>query len=207
MQFNYIGSSQQGSKLLEEEVKALNEQLPAGYKAEMEERAWSFGKDSKQYGLLALLVTIIFFTTSVLFNSLKQPFVIILIIPISFIGVFLTFWGFDLNFDQGGFASFVLLAGITVNANIYILNQYNGVRKAQPLLPTYKAYLKAWNAKIVPIMLTVLSTILGFIPFVIGDTQEAFWFPLAAGTMGGLIFSLIGVFILLPLLIIKRKKS
>lgn len=207
VQFNYIGSSQQGSKLLEEEVKALNEQLPAGYKAEMEERAWSFGKDSKQYGLLALLVTIIFFTTSVLFNSLKQPFVIILIIPISFIGVFLTFWGFDLNFDQGGFASFVLLAGITVNANIYILNQYNGVRKAQPLLPTYKAYLKAWNAKIVPIMLTVLSTILGFIPFVIGDTQEAFWFPLAAGTMGGLLFSLIGVFILLPLLLIKRKKS
>ena len=28
-----------------------------------------------------------------------------------------------LNFDQGGFASFVLLCGITVNASIYILNE------------------------------------------------------------------------------------
>nr|WP_314561347.1 efflux RND transporter permease subunit [uncultured Capnocytophaga sp.] len=206
-QFNYIGSGQQGSKLLEQEIKTLNKQLPAGYKIEEQEVGWNFGKEGKQYWLLALLVTIIFFTTSVLFNSLKQPFIIILIIPISFIGVFLTFWGFDLNFDQGGFASFVLLAGITVNANIYILNQYNAVRKAQPLLPADKAYLKAWNAKIIPIMLTVLSTILGFIPFVIGDTKEAFWYPLAAGTMGGLLFSLIGVFILLPLLVIKREKA
>lgn len=143
-------------------------------------------KDNKQYLLLLLIIVIIFFTTSILFNSLKQPLAVIFVIPISYIGVFLTFYWFKLNFDQGGFASFVLLCGITVNASIYILNEYNQIRQRKPLMSPYKAYLKAWNAKITPIFLTVVSTILGFIPFMLGPDKEAFWFPLAAGTIGGL---------------------
>lgn len=66
--------------------------------------------------------------TSILFNSLKQPLAIIFVIPVSYIGVFLTFYCFKLNFDQGGFVSFVLLCGITMNSSIYILNEYNAVR-------------------------------------------------------------------------------
>lgn len=69
------------------------------------------GKDNKQYLLLLIVIGIIFFITSILFNSLKQPLAIIFVIPVSYIGVFLTFYWFKLNFDQGGFASFVLLCG------------------------------------------------------------------------------------------------
>ena len=145
------------------------------------------------------IIVIIFFTTSILFNSLKQPLAVIFVIPISYIGVFLTFYLFRLNFDQGGFASFVLLCGITVNASIYILNEYNQLRRRFPMLTPLRAYLKAWNAKITPILLTILSTILGFVPFLLGVDKEAFWFPLAAGTIGGLILSLLGIFVYLPL--------
>ena len=151
-----------------------------------------------------LIIVIIFFTTSILFNSLKQPLAVIFVIPISYIGVFLTFYWFKLNFDQGGFASFVLLCGITVNASIYILNEYNQIRQRKPLMSPYKAYLKAWNAKITPIFLTVVSTILGFIPFMLGPDKEAFWFPLAAGTIGGLAMSILGIFLYLPLFTLKK---
>ena len=41
--------------------------------------------------------------------------------------------------------------------------------------------------------------ILGFVPFLLGVDKEAFWFPLAAGTIGGLILSLLGIFVYLPL--------
>ena len=44
----------------------------------------------------------------------------------------------------------------------------------------------------------------GFIPFMIGQ-RESFWFPLSAGTIGGLVMSLLGVFILLPILTLKKK--
>lgn len=211
LQYEYIGASNQGNKIQERELKEFNNQLPMGYTAQSNSNYWYWGKkDNKQYLLLLLIIVIIFFTTSILFNSLKQPLAVIFVIPISYIGVFLTFYWFKLNFDQGGFASFVLLCGITVNASIYILNEYNQLRINNPLISPYRAYLKAWNAKITPIFLTVISTILGFIPFMLGTDKEAFWFPLAAGTIGGLVMSVIGIFFYLPLFTLKaqpRKKK
>lgn len=207
LQYEYIGSSEQGKKLLKKDLEEFNKVLPMGYTAENDQNYWSWNKkDNKQYALLLIVITIIFFTTAILFNSLKQPLAIIFVIPISYIGVFLTFYLFGLNFDQGGFASFVLLCGITVNASIYILNEYNAIRKRYPLLLPARAFTKAWNSKILPIFLTVVSTILGFIPFMVGDGKEAFWFPLAAGTIGGLVMSILGIFLFLPIFSLKKQK-
>lgn len=205
LQYEYIGASNQGNKIQKRVLKEFNMLLPMGYSAESSSDYWSWGdKDNTQYLLLLLIIVIIFFTTSILFNSLKQPLAVIFVIPISYIGVFLTFYWFKLNFDQGGFASFVLLCGITVNASIYIMNEYNQIRLRKPLISPYKAYLKAWNAKITPIFLTVISTILGFVPFMLGPDKEAFWFPMAAGTIGGLIMSILGIFLYLPIFTLKR---
>lgn len=207
LQYEYIGSSEQGKKLLKKDLEEFNKILPMGYTAENDRDYWSWNKkDNKQYALLLIVIAIIFFTTGILFNSLKQPLAIIFVIPISYIGVFLTFYLFGLNFDQGGFASFVLLCGITVNASIYILNEYNAIRRRYPLLLPVRAFTKAWNSKILPIFLTVVSTILGFIPFMIGDGKEAFWFPLAAGTIGGLVMSILGIFLFLPIFSLKKQK-
>ena len=206
LQYEYIGSSEQGRKLLKKDLEEFNAGLPMGYVAQDEMRGWSWGKDdNKQYALLLLVIAIIFFTTSILFNSMKQPLAIIFVIPISYIGVFLTFYLFGLNFDQGGFASFVLLCGITVNASIYIMNEFNAIRRRFPKLVPVRAYVKAWNAKIVPIFLTVVSTILGFIPFMVGTGKEGFWFPLAAGTIGGLVMSILGIFVFLPIFTLKKR--
>ena len=76
-------------------------------------------------------------------------------------------------------------------------------------LPPLKAYIKAWDAKIKTIFLTVVSTSLGFLPFMIGEYKEAFWFPPAAGTIGGLVVSLFGTFCFLSLFmgVGKNKKT
>lgn len=69
-----------------------------------------------------------------------------------------------------------------------------------------RAYLKAWNVKIRPVFLTIISTVLGFIPFMVGEYKEAFWFPLAAGTIGGLVLSFVALFVFLPLFMGVGKK-
>lgn len=207
LQYEYIGSRRQGEKIQKEVLKEFNRQLPMGYTGRVESPYWSWEeKGYNQALLLSLIVVIIFFTTGILFNSLRQPLSVIFVIPVSYIGVFLTFYGFSLNFDQGGFASFVLLCGITVNASIYILNEYNELREAHPRMSPLRVYLKAWNAKIIPIFLTVVSTILGFVPFMLGPDKEAFWFPMAAGTIGGLITSLVGIFFFLPVFQLRRRE-
>lgn len=195
----------QGDKVLERDLETINSLMPVGYKAESEKQQWKSKDESGKYWLLLLVIAIIFFTTSILFNSLRQPFAIILIIPVSFIGVFSVFYLFRLNFDQGGFASFILLAGITVNAAIYLLNEYNSLRRQYPRISPLRLYIKSFRVKIVPIMLTVLSTILGFIPFIVGETRESFWYPLAIGTMGGLVMSIIALLIIFPLFILPKK--
>ncbi len=207
LQYEYIGSWDQGNKVLDRNIEAFNKTAPLGYFVQKEEYSWNWGEEKgKQYWLIFLIVVIIFFMTSILFNSLKQPLVVIFIIPISFIGLFLTFYWFKLKFDQGGFAAFVMLTGLTVNASIYVLNEYNNILHKRKI-SKIRAYLKAWNAKIVPIFLTIVSTILGFIPFMVGLDKEAFWFPLAAGTIGGLVMSLLGIFLFLPVFIgIKKRK-
>lgn len=200
LQYEYIGSSEQGRKLLDKDIELMKKRLPMGYTVESDSSYWSWGKDdNSQYWLLLIVISIIFFISAILFDSLSQPLAIIFVIPVSYIGVFLTFYLFGLNFDQGGFASFVLLCGITVNASIYILNEYNAIRRNFPKLSPLRAYTKAWNVKIIPIFLTVMSTILGFVPFMIGE-KTPFWFPLAAGTIGGLVMSVVGIFIYLPVL-------
>ena len=128
-------------------------------------------------------------------------------IPISFIGVFLTFYLLDINFDQGGYASFILLSGISVNSALYIINDFNNTKKAHPLLSIQKCYFKAFNSKITPIMLTIITTIVGLIPFVWEGQKEVFWFSFAAGSIGGLLFSITGIFLYLPLFIKMSTKN
>lgn len=210
VQYNYIGEWSQANRWQERSVKEFREELPMGYTIESKTGgyfSWSNKEDRQQIWLLGLIFIIIFFISSILFNSLRQPFHIIFVIPISFIGIFLTFYFSKLQFDQGGFASFILLSGITINANIYIINEYNNIRRASPSMKPMRAYLRAWNRKIKPIFLTIISTILGFIPFLVGQYKEPFWYPLAAGTIGGLAVSFVAIFFFLPMFMGVGKKN
>ena len=136
-----------------------------------------------------------------LLESLRQPLAVILMLPLSYIGVFLTFCLFNFNFDQGGYAAFLFLGGIVVNSALYILNDMNNLKKSNPGLSGVKLYIKAYNAKIIPILLTIVSTVLGLTPFLLGGRTESFWFALSAGTIGGLLFSLLMLMVFLPLFI------
>ncbi|MBE8722344.1 efflux RND transporter permease subunit [Sphingobacterium pedocola] len=199
MQYEYIGAHEQGKKVQENYIEEFKESLPIGYTIKnANPRYGGEKKDKTNYILLLYVFVIIYVICCILFNSFKKPLYILFVIPISFIGIFLAFYLFDIDFDQGGYASFILLSALTINANIYIVEEYHRLRSNLNVTPL-RAYIKACQVKIRPILLTVLSTILGFIPFLIGDGREAFWFPLAVGTIGGLIVSTLATFLFLPL--------
>ena len=198
--YDYIGNYQLASRVLKENVKKMNKYLPLGFKAENGRGGYFWRHDEKQqYWLLFLIMVIIYFICAILLESLLQPLAVIATIPLSFIGVFLTFALFKLRFDQGGYASMVLLSGLTVNSALYIINDYNNNRRSGRGRNRLRQYLKAYNHKIIPILLTVLSTSLGLIPFLIDGQEGGFWFSLATGAIGGLMFSILAIVIWLPL--------
>lgn len=197
--FDYFGSFQFGDKYLTETLDKIIPQLPAGYTAK--KISWSFNwtKTKRQYGLLLVLIGGIFVISSILFESFKLPFYIVLSIPVSFIGLFLSFGWFDFYFDQGGYAAFILLGGLVVNSTIFIVADI-----IQLKTQTNRLILKVVVYKLKPILLTILSTCLGLVPFLIGGQKEVFWFSLAVGTIGGLTVSIVYTTILLPLVMSKN---
>lgn len=198
--FNVLGSYTFSSKLIEKVTDELNHTLPVGYKCI--NSSYSYYKDTgEQYWLLLVVVAIIFFICSVLFESLRRPLVIILLIPTSFIGTFLTFYFSKVDFGTGGFASMVLLCGLVVNAGIYILSEYDNVRERRLSLPLSTIYLKAYNHKIVPVFLTILSTVFGLVPFIWDGSEDQFWYSFAVGTIGGLLCSIVAIIIFLPIFV------
>lgn len=203
LRFSYTGSYRFGSRYLSEKLEEMKKEMLPGYTAE--EVLWSRQqKPGRQYGILALVASLIFFICALTFESLKQPFVIILSIPLSFVGIFLTFYWFDFPFDQGGYTSFLMVSGLAVNGLILVVNEFNGLHKEHPGVSEAELFLAALDRKIVPVVLSVLSTVLGLLPFTMHGQEEVFWFSLAVGTMGGLLFSLPVLVFMVPVLLCRK---
>jgi multidrug efflux pump subunit AcrB len=206
--FDFVGSYGLAKKAIDDAVNYMNNSvLPVGYKAETEEDDW-YGVRKGQYAwLIFLIIAVLFVMLAMTFESLRFPLAVIFMIPISFIGLFLTFGLSSFSFDQGGFAALVMLCGIVVNAGIYLVTTYQ--RFGGPAVARTDAqirrYVKAFSHKIIPISLTIASTVLGLLPFLSDGPEEVFWFDFAIGTIGGLIFSIIALVFYLPVFVIKRR--
>ena len=52
--------------------------------------------------------------------------------------------------------------------------------------------------------MTILSTVLGLIPFLTDGPEEVFWFDFAVGTIGGMLFSVIALVFVLPVFLLDK---
>lgn len=225
--YDFIGSWELSRSLSQKVVKYMNDEvLPIGFKAEVPGWGW-FDTAKQQYAwLLFLILAVMYVMLAMTFESFRYPLAVIFMVPVSFIGLFLAFGLSDFSFDQGGFAAFVMLSGIVVNAGIYLITTYQSllserthpvpepvegpvpvVRQAhQPAAHAIRLYVKSYSRKINPITLTIVSTILGLIPFLTDGPEEVFWFDFAVGTISGMLFSIIAVIFILPIFCVKHKK-
>lgn len=205
--YDFIGSYELGKKVSDSAIKYMNEEvLPIGFRAENPYGGW-FDEHKDRYAwLILLIVAVIYVMLAMAFESLRYPLATIFMIPVSFIGLFLVFGLSDFAFDQGGFAAFVMLCGVVVNAGIYLVNTWQGQVRRRAGRSSVSAYVRAWNHKINPIMLTILSTILGLLPFLSDGPEEVFWFDFAIGTIGGMIFSVIALIFILPVFLIRKPR-
>ncbi len=202
--FEYLGSDHFGSEYLDKVLDQMKKQLPLGYTADRHTWRWGSSDQAKPYWLLGLIILSIFFICALMFESLKLPFYIILMIPLSFVGLFLIFiWG-DFYFDQGGYAAFVMLAGLVVNAAIFIVHDFQQAIRQVAHVDYNRLLIKVVSNRARTILLTTVSAICGLLPFIWEGQKEVFWFSLAVGVMGGLVFSMYAVFVVLVVLLWKR---
>lgn len=195
--YEFIGSWDLRSRMANKLIKRLNETLPMGFHAGGDSDYVYWSQQKQRTVLIFVVILVIFMICAILFESFRSPLVIVILIPVSFIGMFLAYPLIHVGFDQGGFAAMIMLCGITVNAGIYLTSEYNTIAGATGK-QDLKTYIKAFNRKIIPTMLTILSTVLGLIPFLFDGRDSQFWFSFAIGVMSGMLFSVVAIVFVMP---------
>lgn len=150
-------------------------------------------KDLLNAMFLGLLLIFLILVTQ--FNSFKQPFVILLSLPLSLIGVLYGFMIFGLNIGVATMIGIVALSGIVINDAIILIDRINHNRRDKKM-PLKEAILEAGPARLQPIVITSLTTILGILPISLTD---AFWTTLGMAIVFGMAFSTVLTLLIIPI--------
>lgn len=186
--------------------------LPAGYAIKLtgsqEEQQKAADFLSKAFVITLLLVFLIMVAE---FNSLKVPFVILISVILSLIGVML---GLVVTATPASVimtgVGVVALAGIVVRNGIVLLD-FVKHRLNEGGESLHEALLDAGRIRLRPVVLTAAATVLGVLPlatgfdfdwrefhFVIGAESAEFWRPLAVTIIFGLTFSTFLTLVIVP---------
>ena len=161
-----------------------------------------FSKEAinKVYGYFAVAFVIIVLILMVHFRSVSQTFIIILMIPISMLGVF---WGHGIHGKPLSLMSLwgmVALTGVIINDAIVFLSKYDGLLVQGKKV--HDAIVEAGKVRLRPIILTSITTSVGLFPIILEKSVQAqFLIPMAISLAYGVFLGTIFILIFFPVLI------
>ena len=168
-------------------------QVPEGYKMTY------FGEQSEQdkgnkaiAANIPLMFGLIYVTLLFLFRTYKRPIVILLMIPLIFIGVVLGLLVTGKTFDFFSILGLLGLIGMNIKNAIVLVDQI-GIEKRAGKSPM-DAVVSATVSRIVPVAMASGTTILGMLPLLF----DAMFGGMAATIMGGLLIASVLTLFVLP---------
>jgi HAE1 family hydrophobic/amphiphilic exporter-1 len=131
------------------------------------------------------------------FNSFRQSFYLLAIVPLSLVGVFggLALVGQPLSLPS--MLGVIALAGVIINHAIILMDSIARIHREHPELSLEGVVVEASGTRLRPILLTTVVTVVGMLPLAFASP---FWGPLAYAIMFGLAFSLLLTLVLIPML-------
>ncbi len=177
-------------------LKAIT--LPVDYKMNFtgEEMKRKESASNLSFALILSLV-LVFMVLAAQFESVIQPFVIMLTIPLAGVGTILTFFILGKPLNMMAYIGIIMLGGIAVNNAILLIDRINQLRESG--VGKKEAIITAGSQRIRPILMTSLTTILALLPLTIGVGESAsLRAPMALAVTGGLVSSTLLTLIVIP---------
>ena len=167
-------------------------------------------KESMNYiGLLFLFgVGVMYLILGTQFTSYSQPLIILVTVPMAFTGVVLGLWLTNNPLSIYTLYGVVALAGIAVNAAIVLISAAN--QRLNEGMSVLHATLYAARRRVIPILITSLTTIAGLFSLATGmGGKSLIWGPVATAIVAGLVFSTVLTLFVIPLLyrLLMRKRT
>lgn len=149
--------------------------------------------------LVALLAgMVLMFSILVLeFNAFRTTLRLLLAIPLSLTGVLLGLFIMGQPLSFTAFLGVIALGGVIINHGILLLDVLHKMRDEEPGKDAMGLVLDASSARIRPILLTTITTVVGMIPLTFVSEM---WAPLAFTIGFGLIYGTLLTLVLIPLL-------
>ena len=198
--YEFRGPQKLGDRIHEGVMNATA--VPPGYRLEgRDEWRWEWEEEKQIYGVLAISLVLIFMVTAALFESVRQPLVVLLTVPMALVGVFLMFFYTDASFTREAWIGVIMMGGIVVNNAILLVDHVNHVRRVEGL-SLAEATVKGTLERVRPILMTSVTTIFGLLPLVMfSDFADAnIWNALGFALIGGLASSTFFVLTVTPAL-------
>lgn len=153
-----------------------------------------------QVGLiLALAIVLVFGVMASLFESFKNPFIVLLSMPLMMVGAVGIYLITGETFSIISAIGIVILSGIVVNNGIVLIQYINLLRKRG--LPVRSACIEAGGNRLKPILMTSLTTIFGMIPLAFFGGQGAEQIqPIGQTLIGGMTVSTLMTIYFTPVL-------
>ncbi len=173
-------------------------ELPTGYGL-YDDGAVQALKQGQRLGylLLALAIFLVFVVMAVQYESLRNPLVILLAIPFTLIGVAGGIWYNALPLSMPVWLGMIMLAGIVVNNGIVLVEQIE--IECEQGRGLNAAIAQAARARLRPILMTTLTTVVGMTPLALGLGEGSEMLqPLAVVIVWGLAFSTLVSLVLIP---------
>lgn len=180
-------------------------EIPSGYTLyESETFKAKHESQNKTFILVGLALFLVFVVMAIQYESLVNPFVILLSIPFMFIGTTIGLKLFGLTVTMPVWLGIIMLSGIVVNNAIVLVEQIElSRRKLQSTQNNsiHDAILFAANLRFRPILMTTLTTVIGMLPLAIGLGEGSEMLqPLAIVIVFGLSFSILVSLVLIPII-------
>ena len=169
--------------------------LSVGFHGEFEEQQQA-NKDVIMAFLVAIIL--IYIILGIQFNSPFQPFIVMVTLPLAFIGVAygLFISGFDLSLLA--LISLVALAGIVVNDSIILVDFINNVSESKD---RRESLIESGSKRLRPILLTTVTTVGGLLPMALFATgSNKMWQPMAVTMIWGIMFATTLTLFIIPIL-------
>ena len=172
----------------------IAEGVRATFTGENEER-----DENMEYmsGVMIVGVVMIFAVLVIQFNSIRQTVIVLMSVPLSFVGVVFGMWICRHPFSLASFIGLVALAGIVVNDAIVLVDFANQAQRRG--LPLKESLMEAGINRLRPVLLTTLTTIGGLLPLFLDLSGGAeFWGPLTGAVIFGLGFATMLTLFVIP---------
>jgi len=203
---------------VQNELSEYREALPPGYAVEYtggnedQQESFSFLTTALLIGASLILLILI-----IEFNSISAPFIIMVAVGLSMIGVLLGLILTRTPFNLFTFIGIIALAGIVVNNNIVLVDYIMQLRSRGQ--EKQAAIIEGGATRLRPVLLTALTTILGLVPltfginvdfvgllvdfapnFQFGSENTQFWGPMGTAIISGLTFATFLTLVIVPVL-------